>query len=415
MEVVIQCETYYCPKKDWKNKSEDFMFNYDEIKQNKTYIILTYIGTFKLVQMPLMAPSPFSFIILSSLSTARNKEFHLVAFGRSSWREQASSTVSAARVDLPHLFQSALHFPNVERYTFLYASLDVAFMASTVAIRLSRWQAQRWCCGSWNSKPSSSFRSPDTSTNSTSSSPSSSSSSSPGWDALPGSPSLPTALLFSSTPKTWKAFMKLEPLSVVVRTIFPRISNSEWMSFRALANTSNVCEPLSCLQARAAEHLLRLLGSIQWPVTPMKLRLLADQQSVVVAIWSTPLMASVTAFFIPMEASSIMEHRVRRDIIFALGCSSFTKSLNGCCSTTWNGWSPWTTNFMTALSMDLWDTALVFTSVVCLRVEVVGRVSGALFLFLNVSSSYFLRWPTCFLWNSERKTFYKQNNLCYRV
>lgn len=40
--------------------------------------------------------------------------------------------------------------------------------------------------------------------------------------------------------KTWKAFMKLEPLSVVIRTIFPWISNSEWMSFRALANTSNV-------------------------------------------------------------------------------------------------------------------------------------------------------------------------------
>lgn len=215
------------------------MLNYDEIKQNKTYIILTYIGTFKLVQMSLMAPSPFSFIILSSLSTARNKEFHLVAFGHSSWREQASSSVSAARVDLPHFFQRALHLPNAEWHTFLYASLDVAFMASTVAIRLSRWQAQRWCCGSWNSKPSSSFRSADTSTNSTSSSLSWSSSSSPGCDALPGSPSLPTALFFSSSPKTWKAFMKLEPLSVVVCTIFPQIS----MSFRALANTSNVWEP----------------------------------------------------------------------------------------------------------------------------------------------------------------------------
>jgi hypothetical protein len=67
------------------------------------------------------------------------------------------------------------------------------------------------------------------------------------------------------------------------------------------------------------------------------------------------------------------------------------------------------------LSMDLWDTVLVFTSVVCLMVEVVGRVSGTLFLFLDVSSSYFLRWPTCFLWNGERKTFYKQNNLSYRV
>lgn len=141
--------------------------------------------------------------------------------------------------------------------------------------------------------------------------------------------------------------------------------------------TSNVCEPLSCLQARAAEHLLRLLESIQWPVTPMKLCLQADQQSVVMVIWLTPLMASVPAFFIPMEASSVMEHRVTRDIIFALGCSSFTKYRNGCCSTTWNGWSPWTTYFRIALSMDLWDTVLVFISVVCLMVEVVRRVSDS--------------------------------------
>jgi len=161
--------------------------------------------------MTLMVPSPFSLIILSSLSTARNREFHLVKFGRSSWREQAFSTVSAARVDFPHFFQSALHLPNVERYTFLYASLDVvAFMASTVAIRLSRWQAQRWCFWSWNSKPSSSVRSADTSTHSTSSSPSWSSSSFSGWDALPWSPSLPMALLFSSSPKMLNAFKKLK-------------------------------------------------------------------------------------------------------------------------------------------------------------------------------------------------------------
>ncbi|KAK6307385.1 hypothetical protein J4Q44_G00225330 [Coregonus suidteri] len=74
------------------------------------------------------------------------------------------------------------------------------------------------------------------------------------------------------------------------------------------ANTSKVCEPLNRLQARAAEHLLRLSGSIQWTVTPMKFCLLADQQSVVVAMWSTPLMASVTFFFISLEASSILEH-----------------------------------------------------------------------------------------------------------
>ena len=112
------------------------MFNYDEIIKHISSS-LTYIGTLRSVQMTLMAPSPLSLIILSSLSTARNKEFHLVAFGHSSWREQAYSTVSAASVDLPHLFQSALHLPNVERYTFLYASWDV-FWASTVVIRLSR-------------------------------------------------------------------------------------------------------------------------------------------------------------------------------------------------------------------------------------------------------------------------------------
>lgn len=90
------------------------MFDYDEIKHKIKHIIPTYIGSFKSVQMTLMVPSPFSLIILSSLSTARNREFHLVGFGRSSWREQASSTISAARVDFPHLFQSALHLPNVE-------------------------------------------------------------------------------------------------------------------------------------------------------------------------------------------------------------------------------------------------------------------------------------------------------------
>ena len=43
-------------------------------------------------------------------------------------------------------------------------------------------------------------------------------------------------------------------------------------------------------------------------------------------------MASIAAFFITLEDSSVMKHRVSSDIIFALGCSSFTKPLNGSCS-----------------------------------------------------------------------------------
>lgn len=188
--------------------------------------------------------------------------------------------------------------------------------------------------------------------------------------------------------------MKLEQLSVVVLRIFPRISNSEHISFRALANTSNVCEPLNCLQARAAEHLMRLSGLSQCAVTPMKLLLLVDQQSVVVAIWSTALMASVTAFFITLEASSTIERKVSRDIIFALGCSSFTKSLKGSCSTTQKGWSPLTTYFTTALSMTLWDTVQLFTNVVCLLVD---GVSEVLFSFCLCQFSIFLRCCACFL------------------
>lgn len=59
----------------------------------------------------LTAPAHLSLIILSSLSIS---------------------------VDLPYLFQWALHFTNCEWYAFLYASLDFAFRAST-AIRLGEW------------------------------------------------------------------------------------------------------------------------------------------------------------------------------------------------------------------------------------------------------------------------------------
>jgi hypothetical protein len=48
----------------------------------------------------------------------------------------------------------------------------------------------------------------------------------------------------------------------------------------------------------------------------MKLGLLADQQSVVVAMWSIPLMASVTFLLISLETSSILERSVGLDKIF---------------------------------------------------------------------------------------------------
>lgn len=66
--------------------------------------------------------------------------------------------------------------------------------------------------------------------------------------------------------KTWKTFMTLEQLSVVVLRIFPTISNSEWMSFRMFAKASNVFKPLSCLKSVAVEHLLSFPRSIRWAV-----------------------------------------------------------------------------------------------------------------------------------------------------
>lgn len=188
--------------------------------------------------------------------------------------------------------------------------------------------------------------------------------------------------------------MKLEPLSVVVLRIFPRISSSECISFRALANASNVCEPLSCLQARSAEHMVRLSGSSQCAVTPMKLLLLVDQRSVVVSGPHGLSHCRLHCF------GGIINHRAQGQPS-ALGCSSFTTSLKGSCSTTQRGWSPWTTCFTAALSMTLWDTVQLFTNVVCLLLDGGSQV---LLLFVDVSSPYFLRWCACFLWNSESVT-----------
>lgn len=119
--------------------------------------------------------------------------------------------------------------------------------------------------------------------------------------------------------------MELEPLSVVVLTILLQGHSEHW---------PNVCDPFSCSQAKAAEHLLRLSGLIQCSVTTMKPRLLTDQQSVIVAMWSTLLMASVTALFICLKPSSTIELRVTRNIVFAFGTRSFTNLVNGSCATT---------------------------------------------------------------------------------
>lgn len=59
-------------------------------------------------------------------------------------------------------------------------------------------------------------------------------------------------------------------------------------AFSVLGKASIVCEPLSCPDAIATEHLSRWLGSTQWAVTFRKPLLLALQQSVVVAMKSVP-------------------------------------------------------------------------------------------------------------------------------
>lgn len=149
---------------------------------------------------------------------------------------------------------------------------------------LSRWQAQRWCLGS--------------------------SSPSLGWDAL----SCLTVLLFSSSQRTWESFYEFRFivcwLSVVVLRSVPQISNSVWMLFRVLAKASTVCKPLSCVWAKAAEHLLRMPWLIQWAIHQWSFAF--GQTSSQVCLWycQPPLMASVTAFIISLKASAILEPRV---------------------------------------------------------------------------------------------------------
>lgn len=132
--------------------------------------------------------------------------------------------------------------------------------------------------------------------------------------------------------------------------------------------THQMCVNLSVVFRLVLLSIFLVWGSIQWPVTLLKCCLLTS-------IGSDGDMVNYPhglshAFFIPLVASSIMERKVRFDMILALGCSLFTKYRNGCCWTTLKG--SWTTYFNIALSMDHWDPVLVFTNVVCLMVEVWG-------------------------------------------
>lgn len=78
----------------------------------------------------------------------------------------------------------------------------------------------------------------------------------------------PPVLLFSSCPYTLNAFMKLEPLSVVVHATFARMLCSVCVLFRAPASTAKVWDPSNWQHARAAEHRFIVRGSNQWAVTP---------------------------------------------------------------------------------------------------------------------------------------------------
>ena len=213
--------------------------------------------------------------------------------------------------------------------------------------------------------------------------------------SFPSSSSFSSAsLLFLSSLKTWKAFRKLEPLSVVVLTTLFLMPYSVGMSLSAVDKTSKLSASY-----RAADRLVRSVEFTQWAVTPRKLLLLTDQQSVVVAMWSTLLISSVNTFFIDFAKSSILDRRVTREMTLAVGRRSVRSSLKASFSTVDNGWRLLTTYLTMALSSALWDMDRVASNVVCLRVEV--PASEALFLFCEVSCSYFFRCCGCALWKTQ--------------
>lgn len=108
--------------------------------------------------------------------------------------------------------------------------------------------------------------------------------------------------------------MKFDPLSVVVRTIFSLILNSVWISFSAPARAEKVCDPLSCLHARAAQDLCMVWGLNQCAVTPMKPRRCAIQQSVFVAMNSISLRATFSFLFTSTEACASWHLYLAEDV-----------------------------------------------------------------------------------------------------
>lgn len=103
-----------------------------------------HFGMSKSLHMECSTSSPFSLTIRTRRSTAIKTEFHLVWFGRISMSPHVSWTVSAAREDLPALFQMAWHFAKVERDNFLYVVLSSACFVSVVQTRLREWHAHLW-------------------------------------------------------------------------------------------------------------------------------------------------------------------------------------------------------------------------------------------------------------------------------
>lgn len=72
------------------------------------------MGIFSALQTAAMARSPCSLAILTILSTAKKREFHLVAFGLKSWSLQVSSMISAAVI---------LHFYSTDSSTLRMLSV----------------------------------------------------------------------------------------------------------------------------------------------------------------------------------------------------------------------------------------------------------------------------------------------------
>lgn len=173
------------------------------------------------------------------------------------------------------------------------------------------------------------------------------------------------------------------------------------MSFIAHAKTLNVWAPFNCLHARPTECLWKLPGSSQCAVTPIKLLLLAVQQSVVVAMYAVILIASFTCSFITAVALSILRRAVVPDVTVQFGCRSLTRVWNDGCSTRAKGWRPWTIKLRTALSTHCWDTCFVSSSFSCLRFEEDVPASASLLQAAVDGWLYFFSWHPCFLYNRQ--------------